>query len=92
MTSANDTHAMNSDNRTTVDNMAGILAAASLVLSALALFRAPALLAPVGTIVAFTAARMSPRTEKLALFSVVVNIICFIVGMTLAVITEHSLL
>jgi hypothetical protein len=75
-----------------VDKMAGFLAVASVVLSGLALFRTPALFAPVAAIIAFAASRMSSRIEKLATFAALAAALAFAVGMTLAVITDNSLL
>ncbi|MBM3679282.1 MAG: hypothetical protein FJW96_15630 [Actinobacteria bacterium] len=80
------------DHRTAVDNMAGVLAAASIALSGLAFAVTPALLAPIAAIVAFVAGRMSSRNETLALAAVIISVIAFVVGMTLAVITENPLL
>ena len=80
------------DGRTTVDNMAGFLAACSLVLSGLSLAMSPALFVPVAAILAFVAARMSGRNGVLTAVALFASIVAFVVGMTLAVITEHSLL
>lgn len=80
------------DRRTTVDNMAGFLAAGSLALSGLSLAVTPALLAPVAALLAFVSARMSGRNELLATVALAASVLAFVVGMTLAVITEHSLL
>lgn len=87
-----DTISSSGDRFTMVDKMAGFLAAGSLALSGLSLAVTPALLVPVAAILAFAAGRMSARNEKLATFAALVSFLAFVVGMTLAVITEHSLL
>lgn len=77
---------------TTVDGVAGLMAAASLALSVIALADTPARLAPVAAILAIVASHMSVRFERLAFAAAVGSAIAFIVGMTLAVITENALL
>lgn len=86
------THPTSDDGRTMVDHMAGFLAAGSLVLSGLAQFGSPALYAPIAAILAFAAARMSWRNRRLATVATVVSALAFVVGMTLAVITESSII
>ena len=82
-----------------VDGIAGLLAAASLVLSALGagfgilleIEAHPARVIPVAVVLAIVAGRMSPRHERLARLAVFVAMFAFVVGMTLAVTTENSL-
>jgi hypothetical protein len=92
MTPMSSTHSEPADRRNAVDGIAGLLAAASLALSLLALARTPALLASIAAIIGLAASRMSPRVEKLAFAAVGASVLAFVVGMTIAVITEHSLL
>lgn len=80
------------DGLTTVDKMAGFLAVASLVLSGLALFRTPALYTPIAAIIGFAATRMSVRSAKLSGFAVIIAFLAFIVGMTLAVLTDGTII
>lgn len=77
---------------TAVDVVAGLLAACSLALSAVALADTPAILAPAAAVLAIVAARMSTRFERLAHAAMLASVIAFILGMTLAVITENALL
>jgi hypothetical protein len=77
---------------TTVDVVGGLLAACSLALSGIALADTPAILAPAAALVAIIAARMSTRFERLAHAAMLASVISFILGMTLAVITENALL
>jgi hypothetical protein len=82
------------------DAIAGILAAASLVLSLIAsgfgllleVEPRPGRLAPVAAIVALVAARMGVRTQRLGFAAVIVAIVAWVLGMTLAVITENPII
>ncbi len=83
-----------------VDAVAGVLAVGSIVLSAIAmgfglvleLDARPTRLIPAAVIAALIAARMSPRFQSLALKAVVFAMVAWVVGMTLAVITENPLI
>jgi hypothetical protein len=82
------------------DIVAGFLAVGSIVLSAIALGGGlllelearPARMSIVAAILALVSARLSAKYEKLALIALFVAIIAFVVGMTLAVITENPLI
>ena len=82
------------------DTIAGLLAVASVVLSGIAmgfglllqLDARPARLAPVAIILALVAARMSARNQTLALRAAMFAAVAWVVGMTVAVITEAPLL
>jgi hypothetical protein len=88
------------DRFSAVDVVAGILAVASLVLSAIAMGLGlllevearPARLIPVAIIAALVSARMSQRFQSLALRAAAFAMVAWVVGMTLAVITENSLI
>lgn len=79
--------------------MAGMMAVASVVLSGitmglgliLQIEARPARFAPAAIVLAFAAARMSPRNERLALKACIFAMVAWVVGMTLAVITQHPL-
>jgi hypothetical protein len=83
-----------------VDVVAGLLAAASLVLSAIAmgvglllqLDAHPARLAPVAIVMALVAARMSERYQSLALKAALFGALAWVVGMTIAVATDGPLI
>jgi hypothetical protein len=83
-----------------VDAVAGVLAVGSIVLSAigmglglvLELDARPSRLIPVAVIAALVAARMSPRFQGLALKAVVFAMVAWVVGMTVAVVTENPLI
>ena len=82
------------------DAIAGLMAAGSIVLSFIAcglgliieVDSRPGVLAPVAAIVALIAGRMSTQFQRLAFIAVIVAMIGWTVGMTVAVITEHSII
>jgi len=86
--------------QTAADVVGGLLAMASLVLSAIAsglgllleVEARPSRLAPVAIVLALVAGRMTTRYERLALAAVFVAMAAWVVGMTLAVVTENPLL
>ncbi len=81
------------------DAVAGLLASASFVLSAIAmgggllltLEAYPARTAPAAIVLALVAARMSARFQGMALKAALFGAFAFVVGMTVAVITEAPL-
>lgn len=73
------------------DSVAGFLAAFSLALSAIALVRQPGLLAPVAVLVALVALRMTEAHRRLAGVAVAVAGTAFLVGMSIAVVTDIPL-
>jgi Mn2+/Fe2+ NRAMP family transporter len=83
-----------------VDTVAGLLAAASIVLSAIAMGVGlllqvdahPARLAPAAIILALVAARMSERYQSLALKAALFGAVAWVVGMTIAIVTDGPLL
>ena len=88
------------DSFSVTDAIAGAMAAGSMLLSFIAagfgiileVEPRPALLAPVAALVALVAARMSARYQRLAFVAVIVAVVCWTLGMTLAVITEHPII
>ncbi len=85
---------------TITDVIAGLLAAGSLLLSFIAVGFGlilqveprPARLVPVALVLALVAGRMSARYQRLAFAAVIVGTVCWVVGLTLAVITHHPLI
>jgi hypothetical protein len=73
------------------DLVSGFLAVISIVASVFALFYHPVEVSPFATVVALVAAGMAPRGSRLPLAAVGIATICFVVGMTIAVTTNHSL-
>ena len=88
------------DRSSATDTIAGLLAVASVVLSGigmgfgllLQLDARPARVVPVAILLALVAARMSARHQTLALRAALFGGLAWIVGMTVAVITDGPLL
>jgi hypothetical protein len=74
-----------------VDTVAGLMAAAAIVLAALAIVERPARFAPVAMALALIASRMSERYQRLGLAAAVAAMIGWVLGMTFAVITDNPL-
>jgi hypothetical protein len=83
-----------------VDAISGLLAMASIVLSAvgaglgllLEVEARPARVVPVAVVAALVAARMSDRFRGLALAAVAFAMVAWVVGMTIAIVTESPLI
>jgi hypothetical protein len=73
------------------DTVAGFLCAFSLAVSGIAMVRTPALLAPAAILLALVAARMSEVHRRLAAWAVGLAGVAFVVGMTVAVLTDAPL-
>jgi hypothetical protein len=88
------------DRHSSTDVVAGLLAVASIVLSAIAmgfglilqLDARPARTAFVAIILALVSAGMSGRYQSLALKAVLFAMVAWVVGMTLAVLTKNPLI
>ena len=73
------------------DRVAGFLCAFSFTLSGLAIARTPGLLATAAIIVALVAARMTETHRRLASVAVGVGAAAFVVGMSVAVLTDNGI-
>jgi hypothetical protein len=73
------------------DTVAGLLATISIFASCLGMIYRPVRIIPFAIIIALIAARMSERQQRLAGIAVVFGVICWTVGMTIAVVTENPL-
>jgi hypothetical protein len=71
--------------------VAGLLASAALFTSFLGLAYKPARIVPAAAIVALVAAVMTERHSRLAAFALAAAVVCWTVGMTIAVVTERPL-
>ena len=71
--------------------IAGLLAALSIFASLLALAYRPGRLVPVALVLALLAAAIGGRHQRLAGLAIAVGAVCFVVGMALAVLTDHPL-
>jgi hypothetical protein len=89
-----------SDRTSSADTVGGLLAVASIVLSGIAmgfglllqLDAHPARLAPVAIVMALVAARMSRKFQSLALKAALFGGFAWVVGMTVAVVTDGPLI
>jgi hypothetical protein len=73
------------------DRVAGFLCAFSFALSGIAIARTPGLLATSAIIVALVAARMTETHRRLASVAVGVGAAAFVVGMSVAVLTDNGI-
>ena len=71
--------------------VAGMLAAASIFVSLIALAHRPVRVAPAAFFVALLAVGMGGRHARLAAFAVALAAICWVVGMTIAIATNRPL-
>ena len=88
------------DRHSAADTVAGLLAVASIILSAIAmgfgllleLDARPARTAFVAILLALVSARLSERHQPLALKAVLFSMVAWVVGMTVAVLTHNPLI
>jgi len=73
------------------DIVAGLLATASIFVGAIGIAHTPVAIIPGTVIVALIAARMAVRYRTLALWAVGLNVVWWLTGMTVAVVTSHPL-
>ena len=71
--------------------VSGLLSASALFAALLALAYRPARIVPAAIVLALVAARMSDRHRRLAAVAVAATGICWVLGMTFAVITSNPL-
>ncbi len=71
--------------------VAGLLATAALFTSIFGLAYRPLRMIPVAAVLALVASRMTERHSRLAALAVAAAVICWTVGMTIAVVTERPL-
>jgi hypothetical protein len=73
------------------DAIAGLLASAAIFASVLGLAYRPARIIPFAIVLALVSARMSTRWSRLAGIAVVAVVVCWVLGMTIAVLTQNPL-
>ena len=86
-----DVHAESPARWTAADTLAGLLATLSIFTSVFGLAYRPVRLIPFAILLAFVAARMSDRQQRLTGLAIAAAVICWTVGMTIAVVTEKPL-
>jgi len=73
------------------ESVAGLLAALSIFVSLVGVAYRPARLIPAAVLLALFATAIGGRSSRLAAFAVGVGAVCFLIGMAVAVITNHPL-
>ena len=86
-----DAHAEQPRRWTAVDTIAGLLATVSIFTSCVGLAYRPVRLIPFAIVLALVASLMSERHKRLAGLAVAAGVICWTLGMTIAVITKNPL-
>ena len=86
-----DTRFEDEGNSPAVEALAGLLAAGAIALAAVAVAYRPGRLAPVAIILALISAVMTPRWSRLGAVAVAVAGLAWLVGMTVAVITDNPI-
>ena len=76
---------------TAADTIAGLLATTSIFTSAVGLAYRPVRLIPFAILLAFVAARMSDRQQRLVGLAIGAAVVCWTIGMTIAAVTENPL-
>jgi hypothetical protein len=76
---------------TAADTVAGLLATVSIFTSFVGLAYRPVRLIPFAVMLAFVATRMSDRQSRLTGLAIAAAVLCWTIGMTIAVITENPL-
>lgn len=80
------------DRSGSAETLAGFMAAAAIFVGAIALAVRPLPLSVAAIVLSLVATAMSgPRSARLAAFSVGAATLAFVVGMTIAVLTDHAL-
>jgi hypothetical protein len=79
------------DRQSAGDTVAGLLAAAALFLSFVALAYRPMRLIPAAVVLSLTAAAMSDRHKRLTAIAATATAVCWLVGVTVAVVTKNPL-
>lgn len=74
-----------------VDAVAGLMAAAALFLAVVSIAYRPARVAPGAILLALIAGGMSRRWSRLAGLAAAAAGVCFVVGMAIAVLTDHPI-
>jgi hypothetical protein len=75
----------------TTDSIAGFLATLSIFASALGLVWRPVRIIPFAILLALIASRMSARNERIAFAAMIAGVVCWVAGMTIAVLAEAPL-
>jgi hypothetical protein len=74
-----------------VDTVAGLMAAFAIAAASLGIVYKPVRVIPIAVVVALVALGIGGRHVRLAGFAVIWGAVCWVAGMTIAVITERAL-
>ena len=86
-----DAHAEQPGRWTAVGTIAGLLATVSIFTSCIGLVYRPVRLIPFAILLGLTASLMSARHQRLGGIAIAVAVVCWTLGMTVAVVTENAL-
>jgi hypothetical protein len=73
------------------DAVGGLLAAASIFVGAIGVAHTPVRIIPISVVLALVSVRMTDRNRGIATWAVGLNIVWWLLGMTVAIVTEHPL-
>ena len=79
------------DRQSAADAVAGLLAAAALFVSLFALAYRPMRLIPAAVVLSLVAAAMTDRHRRLVVAAAAAAAVCWVVGVTIAVVTKNPL-
>ncbi len=77
--------------QSSADAIGGLLAAASIFFGALGVVQTPVRIIPIAVVMALVAVRMTDRHRTLATWAVWLSIVWWLLGMTVAIVTENPL-
>jgi hypothetical protein len=76
---------------TQADIVGGLLAAAAIFVGAVGVAQTPIRIIPIAVVLALVSVRMTDRYRTLAAWAVGLNIVWWLLGMTVAIVTENPL-
>jgi hypothetical protein len=76
---------------TQADIVGGLLAAAAIFVGAVGVVQTPIRIIPIAVVLALVSVRMTDRYRTLAAWAVGLNIVWWLLGMTVAIVTENPL-
>jgi hypothetical protein len=76
---------------TQADIVGGLLAAAAIFVGAVGVVQTPVRIIPIAVVLALVSVRMTDRYRTLAAWAVGLNIVWWLLGMTVAIVTENPL-
>ena len=77
--------------QSSADAVGGLLAAASIFVGAIGVAHTPLRIIPISVVLALVSVRMTDRHRTIATWAVGLNILWWLLGMTVAIVTENPL-